>query len=86
MSKRIFGCASSICECRFDSESVKHFFLFCLRDATQRNVLLTSAFTILGKTWSSSSDARKNFFLLYGVKSVNYDINCALFRDVQSFN
>ena len=77
MSKRIFGCASSICECRFDSESVKHFFLFCPRDAT--------AVTILGKTWSSSSNAGKIIFLLYGVKSVNYDINCALFRDVQSF-
>ena len=24
-------------------------------------------------------------FLLRGVKSVNYDINCALFREVQSF-
>ena len=27
----------------------------------------------------------KLFFLLYGVKSVNYDINCALFCEVQSF-
>ena len=27
----------------------------------------------------------KLFFLLYGVKSVNYDINCALFREVQRF-
>ena len=24
-------------------------------------------------------------FLLYGVKSANYDINCALFREVQTF-
>ena len=28
---------------------------------------------------------RKFLFLLYGVKSVNYDISCALFREVQSF-
>ena len=26
-----------------------------------------------------------NLFLLHGVKSVNYDTNCALFREVQSF-
>ena len=67
-----------------DSESVKHFFLFCPRYAAQRNVLLISAATILGETWPSSSDARKINFLLYGVKSVN-EINCALFREVQRF-
>ena len=62
---------------------MKHFFLFCPKYAAQRNVLFTSAATILGETWSSSSDARKIIFLLYVVKSVNYDINCALFREVQ---
>ena len=62
---------------------MKHFFLFCPRYAAQRNVLFTSAATILAETWSSSSDARKINFLLYGVKSVNYDINYALFREVQ---
>ena len=64
---------------------MKHFFLLCPRYAAQRNVLLTSAASILGETWSSSSDARKINFLLHGVKSVNYDINCAFFREVQSF-
>ena len=44
----------------------------------------TSAARILGETWSSSSDARKINFFLFGVKSVNYDINCALFREVQT--
>ena len=39
---------------------------------------------ILGETWSSSSDARKINFFLFGVKSVNYGINCALFREVQT--
>ena len=29
--------------------------------------------------------AKKLNFLLYGVKSANYDINCALFRGVQIF-
>ena len=64
-------------ECGLDSESVKHFFLFFPRYAAQRN-LLTSAARILVETWSSSSDARKNNFFLFGVKSVNYDVNCAL--------
>ena len=41
--------------------------------------------SILGETWSSSSDARKINFFLFGVKSVNYDIKCALFREVQTF-
>ena len=68
---------------RSDSESVKHFFLFCPRYAAQRNVLFISAATILGETWSSSSDGKINF-LLYGIKSVN-DINCALFCEVQRF-
>ena len=45
----------------------------------------TSAARILGETWSSSSDARKINFFLFGVKSVNYDINCTLFREVQTF-
>ena len=83
---RINRCASPFCECGIDIESVKHFFLFCPRYAAQRNrLLLTSAANILGETWSSSSDAKKLNFLLYGVKSVNYDINCALFREVQTF-
>ena len=82
---KINRCASPICECGFESESLKHFFLFCPRYAGQRNVLLTSAASILGETRSSSSDSRKIIFLLYSVKSVNYDINCALFREVQSF-
>ena len=40
---------------------------------------------ILGETWSSSTDARKVNFFLFGVKSVNYDINCTLFREVQTY-
>ena len=32
-----------------------------------------------------SSDSRKINFLLCGIKSVNYDINSALFREVQRF-
>ena len=54
---KINRCASPFCECGLDFESVKHFFLFCPRYAAQRNVLFTSAATILGETWSSSSDA-----------------------------
>ena len=49
------------------------------------DLLLSSAANSLGETWSSSSDAKKLNFLLYGVKSANYDINCALFREVQTF-
>ena len=56
---KINRCASPFCECCFDSESVKQFFLFCPRYAAQRNLLLTSAASILGETWSSSRDARK---------------------------
>ena len=60
---KINRCASPFCECGLDTESVKHFFLFCPRYAAQRNLLLTSAANILGETWSSSSDAKKlNFF------------------------
>ena len=81
---KINRCASPYCELGLDYESVKHFFLFCPRYAAQRN-LLTSAARILGETWSSSSDARKINFFLFGVKSVNYDINCTLFREVQTF-
>ena len=76
---------SPICECSFDSESMKHFSLCCPRYAAQRDVL-TSAANILGKTWSSSSDPKKLNFLLYGVESVNCDVNCAFFREVQSFS
>ena len=77
---KINRCVSPFCECGLDYESVKHFFLFCPRYAAQRNLLLTSAARILGETWSSSSDVRKIYFSLFGVKSVNYDINCTLFR------
>ena len=82
---KINRCASPFCECGLDYESVKHFFLFCPRYGAQCNLLLTSAARILGETWSSSSDARKINFFLFGVKSVNYDINCTLFREVQTF-
>ena len=79
-------CASPFCDCGLDYESVKHFFLFCPRYAAQRNLLLTSAARILGETWSSNSDAiEKINVFLFGVKAVNYDINCNLFREVQTF-
>ena len=81
-SKRILykinRCASPFCECGLDYALAKHFFLFCPRYTAQRNLLFTSAARILGETWSSSSDARKINFFLFGVKSVNYDINCTL--------
>ena len=64
---KISRCALPYCECGLDYESVKHFFLFCPRYAAQRNLLLTSAARILGETWSSSSDARKINFFLFGV-------------------
>ena len=40
---------------------------------------------LLGETWSLNSDARKLKCFLYGVESVNYDVSCAFFREVQSF-
>ena len=49
-------------KCGLDSESVKHFFLFCPRHAPQSYVLLSPTANILGETWSSSSDAAKLFF------------------------
>ena len=82
---KINRCATPFCECGLDYESVKHFFLFCPRCAAQRNLLLTSAARILGEMWSLSCDARKINFLLFGVKTVNYDMNCTLFREVQTF-
>ena len=82
---KIDSCVSPICECSFDSESVKHFILYCLRYAAQRDVLITSGANVLDETWSSISKARNINFLLYGVESVNYDVNCALFHEVQSF-
>ena len=33
----------------------------------------------------AGSDAKKLNFLLYGVKSANYDITCALIREVHTF-
>ena len=65
---------------------MKHFFLYFPRYAAQREVLLTSTANILAETWSSGGDARKLInFLLYGDESVNYDVSCAFFREVQSF-
>ena len=60
---------------------------FCFVPGMPLNAIssLPSAATILGETWSSSSDARKINFFLFGVKSVNYDINCTLFHEVQTF-
>ena len=67
----------------------EHFFLFCSSYAAQRCVLLTSAANIFGETWSSRGLSETamlgNCFLLYSVQSVNYDVNCAFFREVQSF-
>ena len=81
--------ALPFCKCSLDSELVKHFFLVCPGYAAHRNVLFTSAATctILGEMWSSNFDARKIDFLVYGVKSVDDDINCTLhvFCEVQHF-
>ena len=60
---------------------------FCFVPGMPLNVIssLPPLARILGETWSSSSDARKINLFLFGVKSVNYDINCTLFRKVQTF-
>ena len=51
-----------------DSESVKHLFFFCPRYAAQSHVILTSAASTLGETWSLSSYARNiNFFIVLGI-------------------
>ena len=59
------------------------------RNATNFKVIAWSSGIVVWRsikqTWSSSSDVTKINFLLSGVKSVNYDINCALFREVQRF-
>lgn len=49
------------------------FYEWGLDSAPQRYVLHISAASTLGETWSSSSDATKIKFLLFGVKSVIYD-------------
>ena len=46
-------------------------FLVLPEYSAQYAVLLTAAANILGGPWSSSSDAKKLDFLLYGVESVN---------------
>ena len=48
-------------------------------------IVMSSLPLLLDETLSMSSDARKLNFSLYGVESVNYDVNCAFFREVQSF-
>ena len=74
---------SPICGGSFDSESVNT--LSCIAQGMLLSVLLISAANILGETWSLSSDARKLNSLLYDVWSVNYDVSCDFFREVQSF-
>ena len=79
---KINSCMSPICGGSFDSESVNTFS--CIAQGMLL-IVISSLPLLLGETWSLSSDARKLNFLLYGVESVNYDINCAFFREVQSF-
>ena len=79
---KVNSCMSPICGGSFDSESVNTF------SCIAQGMLLVVMFSLpllLGETWSLSSDARKLNFSLYGVESVNYDVNCAFFREVQSF-
>ena len=50
-------------------------------------IVMSSLPLLLDETWSMSSDARKLNFSLYGVESVNYDVNCAFFlRGTKFYN
>ena len=73
---------SPICGGSFDSESVNTFSCIAQRMLL---VVMSSLPLLLDETWSLSSDARKLNFSLYGVESVNYDVNCVFYREVQSF-
>ena len=75
---------SPIFECSFDSESTKHFFLYCPRYAAERDVLLTSAANILSKHGHQVA-MRVNLIFHCTVSSLNYDLNCAFFHEVHSF-
>ena len=66
----------------FDSESVNTFS--CIAQGILL-IVMSSLPLLLVETWSLSSDARKLNFLLHGVESVNYDVNYAFYREVQSF-
>lgn len=76
---------SPICECGFDSESVKHFSLYCPGYAAQHDVRLASAANIIGKTCHRATMQKKKTFTIKVVVSVNNDVNCAFFHYVQSF-
>ena len=51
-----------------------HFYWLCVKRSNHLHRI---------KYWLL--ERHKLNFLLYGVKSANYDINCALFREVQTF-
>ena len=77
-------CTSPICHCGLDSESTKHFFLFCAQ-GMPLNVMSFLPLLLIFSVNSRAGMLRNSFFLLHGVQSVNYDVNCAFFREVQSF-
>ena len=69
-----------VCRIAFEIDRTVHCKLNCNINIV--NLVVMKEF--LGETRSFSSDARKLNFLLYGVKSVNYGMNCALFQEVQT--
>ena len=69
-----------VCRVAFEINRTVHCKVKC--NVNIANLVVMKEF--LGETWSSSSDAKKLNFLLCGVKSVNYVMNCALFHEVQT--
>ena len=64
-----------VCRVAFEIDRTVHRKVNCNINIV--NLVVMKEF--LGETWSPSIDAKKLNFLLYGVKSVNYGVNCVFF-------
>ena len=79
-------CSSPACAlCDASIEDVKPYFLYCPCFAALRDKLFTSAAQLLGNRWHCASDKKKMDWFLYGMSSVDFQINVRLFQLVQSF-
>ncbi len=71
--------------CGFNTETIKHYFLYCPIFAAQRQKLLSSAAQLFADDWSRINDAQIVEMFLHGSSLLSLELNRELFSLVQSY-
>ena len=80
----LMNCVSSpSCTCGAPSEDVTHYLLSCPRFVALCASMLTSVMHLAGNVWNVLNISQQVDILLHGSRNLNFEVNAAIFSEVQ---